>query len=112
MEFIKAMKIRQRMCSRNKDCGLCPLSGTNNGRNTHCINLMSEYPEEAEKALEKWDKEHPVKTILDEFKEKYPDAPLNDDGTPKRICPAILGYKNLDYCSSCIKCWSQPAKEV
>lgn len=53
-----------------------------------------------------------VKTILDDFLEKYPKSPLDDeDGTPE-VCPTQLGYE-ID-CSrmTCKECWSRPLNEV
>ena len=55
--------------------------------------------------------EHPRKTFLQDFLEKYPKAPLDRDGTP-RACPEIFGYLPLDYVErcggDCIACWNQP----
>lgn len=51
------------------------------------------------------------KTILEDFKEKYPDAECWNEGHPK-ICPNVLGYNVLD-CSeiaTCAECWAQPLK--
>ena len=78
-----------------------------------CGVLQTDYPEIAVEIVEKWSKEHPQKTILEDFLEKYPNAALNDKGIPYSICTRILGYKTI-YCSdddameSCIECWNQP----
>lgn len=56
------------------------------------------------------------KTMLDDFKRKYPNAPLGADGTPD-MCPAALGFPEEDCClfdvngTPCAKCWSRPAKK-
>lgn len=54
--------------------------------------------------VEKWSKEHPVKTRLMDFMEKYPNAKIECDGTPL-VCCADLGYINsCQY--DCCECWN------
>lgn len=59
--------------------------------------------------VEKWSKEHPVKTIMDDFLEKYPKVKMDKDGTPV-VCAEDLGYKIncFDNRRDCIKCWDTP----
>lgn len=86
------------------------------GRCGECRKFEVLYPEEAEAKLTQWAKEHPAKTLLQDFQEKYPDFDKDAVGNP-RICPAWLGYKN--YCcdskkatyNQCTECWNQPVKE-
>jgi len=112
MEFVKAMETRERMCDKwqNRCCIGCNLHPRNNGVNLTCNDFVLEHPAEAEKILEQWDKENPARTILDEFKENYPNAELDNDETPF-LCPSSIGY--VDSCNDmdCVKCWSQPAKD-
>lgn len=62
MEFVKAMKIEKRMCKKyGEECGNCPISSYHNGKSSACFEYIVEYPEEAEKILERWDKEHAEK---------------------------------------------------
>lgn len=115
MEFIEAMKIKKSMC-KGRACGDCPLGKASKQKCTGCTEYCLEHPEEAEKILIKWDKEHPRKTILMDFLEKHPNAPLDDDGTPQDVCPFALGYvKNgecyLDDGNDCIPCWNRPMEE-
>lgn len=122
MDAVKYFKEKKRMIeslSETKlrcvdlDCSNCPLSNKNNGKKIACGVLQTDYPEIAVEIVEKWSKEHPQKTILEDFLEKYPNAALNDKGIPYSICTRILGYKTI-YCSdddameSCIECWNQP----
>ena len=87
-------------------CSQCPLM-----RESGCAN----HTEEGVDIVEKWSKEHPIKTILTDFLEKYPNATLKEDGIP-RFCPHHLGYgkdgeahcRNL----SCVDCWNRPLYEV
>ena len=118
MEFIEAMSIKKRICKFYKEeCRECELSSYNNGTCETCSVFVTRYPEEAEKILAKWDKEHPVKTILQDFLEKYPNAKLDDDGIPKRVCPYQLGYDGDDGCiyddiyGYCKQCWNRPMED-
>ena len=73
--------------------------------------------------VEKWSKEHPPKTRLQDFREKYPNAEVYPDGQPV-ICCARLGYR--EYCGkslddnhegfkegfkACFNCWNMPVEE-
>lgn len=111
MEFVKAMKIKGKMCNE-LDCDDCPLSIKNRKSNASCVEFMIGQPEQAELILDKWDKEHPQKTMLMDFMEKHPNAPLNkNNGTPN-ICPADLGYEKEQECSiGCLDCWNRPLQE-
>lgn len=81
---------------------------------------MRKYPEKAISIVEKWSKEHPRKTILQDFLEKYPKAELRYNKFPE-ICPYFLGYAEnrqcvLDteerFCSEeCEECWNRPLEE-
>lgn len=92
------------------DCNKCPLSRLNNGMNIPCTNLEKSYPDKAIAIMQKWSDEHPQKTYLSEFLKKYPNALLNDDGTPT-FCPYRLGLMSIDDCrndGNCVMCWNQP----
>lgn len=60
---------------------------------------------------QKWSDEHPQKTYLSEFLKNYPNAPLNNNGTPESICLYDLGLMSyddgIDNCDNCVKCWNQ-----
>ena len=62
--------------------------------------------------VEKWSKEHPKRTRLQDFLEKYPNAQICESGVPSACC------KSLGYCKSCDPvgnncevCWNMPAEE-
>lgn len=104
-----------RMTKRTKNglcenkCSNCPLCSNNNGEGLFCPDFEMYYPEKAVKAVQKWSDEHPQKTFLTELLENYPNAPLDDDGTPTGVCPHTLGLMDIDNCDdNCIKCWNQP----
>ena len=93
-------------------CNKCPLAWSNNGSNCSCNRFEVTHPEKAINIVQKWSDEHPQKTILEDFMEKHPNAPLFSDKTPQ-ICPITLGYwskEEITGClyKSCLDCWNQP----
>ncbi len=111
---------KQRMTKKHKlnhggyacklNCADCPLSHLNNGSTMLCSDFETLYPEKAIAIVQKWSDEHPRKTYLSEFLKNYPNAPLDDSGTPK-LCPFSLGLTSVESCReghNCIKCWNQP----
>lgn len=91
------------------ECTNCLLSSYNNGDGICCTDFEMLYPKKAIEIVQKWSDAHPQKTFLTEFLKNYPNAPLDDDGTPKGICPRTLGLMDIDDCDdNCIKCWNQP----
>lgn len=113
MNAIEYLKEFRRMCDSNLGCPECPFFYANNGSGLACSNFHKERPEEAVFIVEKWSKENPQKTILQDFLEKHPNARTNDDGIPN-LCPCILGYQ-LDFNPNCFKhncdkCWNAPLK--
>lgn len=93
-------------------CANCPLSEKNNGKGRLCVDYEMHHPEEAISIVQQWSNEHPQKTYLTEFLKNYPNAPLEDDGTPN-FCPYRLGLMSKDNCRkdhNCVKCWNQPVE--
>ena len=106
MNFIRESK---RMCMREK-CNECPASTANNGTGYKCEKLLYSCPEVAIEIVQKWSDEHPLKTRLDDVKEKHPNVEMMD-GTPM-FYPLRLGY--CKDCDKCIvrglikRCWDEP----
>lgn len=96
------------------DCTNCPLSHSNNGSGVFCSDIEMVYPEKAIEIVQKWSDAHPPKTYLSELLKTFPNAQLNDSGTPKGMCPHELGLNDID-CgktdNACVKCWNQPIKD-
>ena len=121
MEYVKAMEIKARMCEKYKNiCRKCPISSSMRESNTVlCHDFCTAYPAESEAILTKWDAENPVKTMMDDFFEKHPNAPTRTSGAP-RTCPHECGYVTVekgrrvcDYVKGdCLECWSRPLQEV
>lgn len=114
LNAVEYMKEKYRMTEDCKiPCSNCPLSSNNNGCYETCKRVEQTFPEKAVEIVENWAKEHPVKTYLDDFLEKYPNAPIEDDGTPK-TCPHMLDENAVEMnClgDECLKCWKQPLIE-
>ena len=114
MEFIKAMKIRKRMCEK-RECFKCPLNKPSEDKECTCTEYTLRFPKKTEEILTKWAEEHPVKTMLQDFLEKYPNAPLEEEYGAPNVCVFNLGYikerdcGNYDY--SCKKCWNRPLED-
>ena len=94
MDALKFIKEFKRMCNccSGGFCAGCPRK-----ENPSCDDSMMD-DDELNKLIadvEKWSKEHPPKTRLQDFMEKYPNAPICESGLPSACC-ASLGY-----CKSC-----------
>lgn len=119
MTALEFLKCKDRIC-RTYACNVCPIWRSRPDQSEGCGIFLRKYPEKAISIVEKWSKEHPRKTILQDFLEKYPKAELRYNKFPE-ICPYSLGYaKNsqcvLDmeeqFCSEeCEECWNRPLKE-
>lgn len=114
MEFQKAIKTYNRCCSTYLFCAKCPIAATRDRLNTTCSSFLKDHPDVLEPILEKWEQEHPERTILTEFLEHYPNAQLARDGTPEDVCPSNLGYMNIDDCTveDCMRCWNRTPEEA
>lgn len=55
-----------------------------------------------------------VKTVREDFFEKYPTAPKDEKGNPT-CCPSVFGYSDqgclVSGIADCTKCWSQKSKK-
>ena len=116
MDIIKFVKERNRMCRFYKENCLngCP-AGTVVCKN---LNKIEDDNFEIVNIVEKWSKEHPRRTFLQDFLEKYPKAPLESDKIPK-VCPYQCGYTSETRCEkysfmkydNCVECWNRPMEE-
>lgn len=121
MDAIKFLKEKSRMTKKcSIHCADCPLCSEKNTTGFACGDLQREYPEIVVNIVEKWSKEHPRKTILQDFLEKYPKAELIHNKFPE-ICPYSLGYATNEKCfldteerfcsKECEECWNRPLEE-
>ena len=87
MDAIEYVKQRKRMCDYYGSCGDCPVGDYQGCSSLNVIpKLVS--------IVEKWAKEHPVKTRQDEFFNQWPDAEISDDGLPT-VAPCELNIELL-----------------
>lgn len=61
--------------------------------------------------VEQWVKEHPRKTRMQDFLEKFPNAPVTQNGEPE-VCCKYIGYIKECLHVPCTVCWNQPLEDV
>lgn len=87
MDAVEFFKERRRMCLNYDRCKGCPCEKND---------LVSCNPSTSEieilvKVIEQWSQSHPRKTMIQDFFEKFPNAPRTVDGLPFP-CPFECGY--------------------
>lgn len=109
--YLKERARATAMCGTT--CCDCPLSNKKTQTLDGCIVFQADHPKKAIAVVQKWSDEHPQRTYLSDFLEKYPNAPIQEDVTPA-TCPRELGYAlhSPCDCSVCIDCWNTPMHEV
>ena len=60
--------------------------------------------------VEKWSKEHPQRTRLQDLLEKFPKVEIDKEGLPS-FCCAKLGHVCTCAQSTCKDCWNMPVEE-
>lgn len=117
VELKEYMAIKCRMVKADSrgscsiECLECPLSDKNNGIDVGCQAFENKYPEKAEKVIEQWAKEHPVKTYAQDFFEKHPNARKDEFGRPKICREDIYGGGCRDD-NNCVDCWNEPMEDT
>lgn len=110
MDVLKFMKERRRMCDYYSRCFECPRADE---PNCNIEEMSDEELENFVNTVEQWSKEHPLRTRLQDFREKYPNVSMETDGIPA-ICCIDLGYRKEDcdpFKESCVDCWNMPVEE-
>ena len=89
MDAVEYVKQRKRMCDyyKHNNCSKCPAFSCEECGGLNGISTMVPI-------VEKWVKEHPVKTRQSEFLKQWPDAEIGDDGLPS-VAPCQL-YKDIE----------------
>lgn len=114
---------KERLCQyyNDTDCTFCVLDRNKEGLS--CGELIVQQPQKAIEIVQKWSNEHPQKTLLTEFLERYPNAEMSSDGFPSNIVPCNLGLiERKDICKNrclyyydkgypCQDCWNTPINE-
>lgn len=96
------------MCKSCETCINCP----NYSWDNPCAVRIRDYPEEVVAEVEKWSKEHPVKTFKDDFIEKFPNALMDSKNEPRSCVRNIYGDSIECINPNCKECWNQPLREV
>lgn len=109
MDAVNFLKEEARMCKGTERCSECPIGKAKGKRK--CKYWILDNPADAVAIVEKWSEEHPQKTILEDFLEKYPKAKKYSMGEPHTCMRLLYG---LDSCpvSNCQDCWNRPLSEV
>lgn len=126
MDAVKFLKELERMCDSfgggcSEDCEIYKLRVQNKRPDIianyipACDFIVRGNPEECVPIVEKWSAEHPKKTRLQDFLEKFPNASLGISGTP-RFLPRPFGYCGRETCQGCdhwgsSDCWILPVEE-
>jgi hypothetical protein len=117
MDAVEYLKEKTRMCKY--PCSNCAIKDENKNQKAFesCVQFEKKYPEQAVETVEKWSKEHPVKTFADVFFERMPNASRSISKIPAtningKVCP--YQFFKIEYkCkfTDCTKCWHQEYKE-
>ena len=116
MELKEYMSIKRRIVKTNSQkkcnigCWLCPLSDQKNGMGIGCRELEWRYPEKAEDIVKQWAKEHPQKTYMEDFLEKFPKAKIGEHNIPTACREYIYGG-GCPEPANCLACWNEPMEE-
>ena len=78
--------------------------------NRNCVTAEKENVEEAVAIVEKWAKEHPVKTYKDVLLEKFPKAKIWNEML-LLICREDIYRVECPEHNNCEKCWNEEYKE-
>lgn len=110
MDAVKILLEFDRMCRSCQGCAGCPAIAV-----CDCSEESKEELKQLVGIVEKRSKDHPQKTRLDDFKEKYPNALMKQGDCP-RSCAKDLGYCEKCLCINglicdCKECWNTPMEE-
>lgn len=120
MDAIEFLREWQRMCKVNTigepfgTCcnGNCQLLKIRDNVTDSCMSTVLNKIYESVPIVEKWSKNHPQKTRLQDLLEKFPNAIVSADGKVAKACALELGY--CDSCNyigdGCRDCWNEPAE--
>ena len=103
MDAIKFLKEKKRMCTLMVGCLNCPISILNNKFGEPCGYFEKKHPEDAVAIVEKWSKEHPIKTRQSEFLKMFPNTKVSNGVIS--ICPKHIDSECGANCNEdCTKC--------
>ena len=120
MDAVKFLKEYERMCETCFNCDGCPIQGAKPNLMS-CGDFRRENASVFVSVVEKWAEAHPVKTRLQDFMEKHPNARTDSRGIP-HYYPTVFGYcgnpNGVHPCATCdcrgkeIECcWGLPVED-
>ena len=99
MDAVEFLKEQYRMCKALRShCEECGLSYTNNKTDLVCADFIQRHPEEAVAIVEKWAKEHPLKTRQSEFLKMFLDARVFQGTLAINPCQIEVSRLNTEEC--------------
>lgn len=98
MDALEFLKTLRRMCNC-ECCSQCEIGKRLIVVET-CTAWRKAHPEEAVAIVEKWAKEHPIKTRQSEFLKQWPDASIDDLGVLK-VCPSPISTSHRNAHGGC-----------
>ncbi len=104
-DYARMCRAHDEMCNNEK----CPLSSRANGYSVLCGDFVRKHPDKAEAIIDQWCAEHPQKTYLQDFLEKFPKAPKKENGEPRACRIEIYGGKCPPI--PCSACWNEAMPE-
>lgn len=109
MDAVEYLKQKKRMTKDCKTgCDNCPFTYIKTGQT--CINFQYDHPEKAVAIVEEWAKEHPPKTYMSVFLEKFPNAKANyiiDICVETIFGNSVPEYEDIN----CEDCWNREIEE-
>lgn len=112
MDVLKFMKEYRRMCNYYPRYFECPRADE---PNCNIEEMSDEELENFVNTVEQWSKEHPQRTRLQDFREKYPDALMKQGNCPKTCAKDLRYCKECPYIKGlicdCDECWNMPVED-
>lgn len=101
-----------RMCKYMPNCRRCDMNLAGEYGSVCYEDCMStlqceRYMPDIQEIVQNWSDNHHQKTYLEDFKEKYPNAPISPGTMP---CPSNFGWINMcdiNIKTDCEDCWNQ-----
>ncbi len=102
MDAVKFLKEAMRMCGSYTNCTNCVLKRKSAAMRCHCFttSIETEAPDKLVAIIEKWSKEHPIKTRQSEFLEQYPDTLVDVQGIIN-INPCMIERQRFNHTKDC-----------
>lgn len=101
MDAIKFIKERSRMCDSLFGCEGCPANSQEHGLGECFVGIQSKYtPEQQIEIVDKWAKEHPLKTRQSVFLEQYSEAAIDACGVLS-LCPTLISKSHRNIYGKC-----------